>query len=201
MNYVIKNSKGVYIRLNENGKAVTCSKDKRTIFEYSKAKNVVNNMQNTLKRLNFNVESLPDIISKNDSNEIDDSNVIINNCEIPDNILQWIEKFKICDDILKKAKIRKNELNKKLSNIDKQFCNIIHKIEFEGKVDLYSGWLERNKIKENREKRRKIKDELSIISSVIKIGFKNINMDALNKIVGNLINRKFNYRVVEEENN
>ena len=82
MNYVIKNSKGVYIRLNENGKAVTCSKDKRTIFEYSKAKNVVNNMQNTLKRLNFNVESLPDIISKNDSNEIDDSNVIINNCEI-----------------------------------------------------------------------------------------------------------------------
>lgn len=201
MNYVIKNSKGVYIRLNENGKAATCSKDKRTIFEYSKAKNVVNNMQNTLKRLNFNVEPLPDIISKNDLNEIDDSNVIINNCEIPDNILQWIEKFKICDDILKKAKIRKNELNKKLSNIDKQFCNIIHKIEFEGKVDLYSGWLERNKIKENREKRRKIKDELSIISSVIKMDFKNINMDALNKIVGNLINRKFNYRVVEEENN
>lgn len=200
MNYVIKNNKGVYIRLNKNGKPVTCSEDKKTIFEYSKAKNIVENMQKTLKRLNFIVDPLPDIISIKEFDENNKPKVIITeNKEISEDIVKWVEKFKVCDDILREAQKRKNELNKKLSNIDKQFCNMVHEIEFEGKVDLYGGWLERNKIKENREKRRKIKEELSIISCVIKMNFNTIDIDALNRTLLSLKNRKYNYRVIDEE--
>ena len=100
---------------------------------------------------------------------------------------------------MKEAQKRKEELNKELSNIDKQFTNLVHEIEFEGKVDLYSGWRERNRIKENRERRRCIKDELLVISSVVKMDFRNLDRETINKVVAGLGKRKFSYRIVEEE--
>ena len=116
-----------------------------------------------------------------------------------ESLQQWIEKFGICDDILKEAQRRKEELNRELSNIDKQFVNLVHEIEFEGKVDLYGGWQERNQIKENREKRRNIKDELLIISNVLRMDFRHIDRETINRTIAGLANRKFTYRIVEEE--
>lgn len=40
MNYVIKNYKDVYIRLNQNGAPVTCAEHEKGLFEYSKAENI-----------------------------------------------------------------------------------------------------------------------------------------------------------------
>lgn len=53
MDYVIKNHKNVFIRLNENGKAVTCLEYDKTLFDYTKAKNVLNSLPKTLKKLIF----------------------------------------------------------------------------------------------------------------------------------------------------
>jgi len=86
-----------------------------------------------------------------------------------------------------------------LSNIDKQFSNLIHEIEFEGKIDMYGGWIERNRIKANREKRRDIKDELIIISNVLKMDFRNLDRNTINEAIVGLANRKFTYRIVEED--
>lgn len=44
---------------------------------------------------------------------------------------------------------------------------MMHEIEFEGSIDLYGAWKERNRIKKNREERRNIKDELTFISKNI----------------------------------
>jgi hypothetical protein len=200
MDYVIKNHKNLYIRLNKNGSPVTCAEHEKSIFEYSKAKNILNGLPKTLKRLNFMVDPVPDISQRNEVDKKLEEKVIENeNYIIPNEILEWIEKFGICDDILKEAQKRRDELNKALSEIDKEFVNIIHEIEFEGKIDLYGGWQERNRVKENREKRRKIKDELLIISSVLKMDFRNLDRSIINKIVAGLAKRKFTYRVVEEE--
>ena len=38
MDYVIKNHKNLYIRLNKNGTPVTCAEHEKTLFEQSKAK-------------------------------------------------------------------------------------------------------------------------------------------------------------------
>ena len=194
MDYVIKNHKNVYIRLNQNGKTVTCADHEKTLFEYSKAKNILDSLPRTLKRLNFKVEAVPDIIQQPREKIIESSNYIVS-----DGLQRWIEKFGICDDILKEAEKRKDELNKELSNIDKQFSNLIHEIEFEGKVDLYGGWKERNKIKANREKRRNIKDELLVISSVLRMDFRNLDRERIDKVIVGLASRKFTYRIVEEE--
>ncbi len=201
MDYIIKNHKGVFIRLNQNGMPVTCTEHEKTLFEYSKARNILDNLPKTLRRLQFSVAPVPDIIYGTEpaNKPIEKKVIQTSNYTLPDNLAKWIEKFGICDDILKEAEQRKDELNKELSNVDKQFVNLIHEIEFEGKVDLYRGWQERKKIKENREKRRTIKDELFIISNVLRMDFRNLDHDVINKAVAGLANRKFTYRIVEEE--
>lgn len=200
MDYVIKNHKNVYIRLNKNGTPVTCAEHEKTLFEYSKAKNILDGLPKTLRRLNFKVDPIPDIVPKEEKKKDSDKKVIENDNYIVSNeILGWVEKFGICDDILKEAQKRKDELNKALSEIDKEFINIIHEIEFEGKIDLYGGWRERNKLKENRENRRHIKDELLVISSVVKMDFRNLDRNTVNKVVAGLAKRKFTFRVVEED--
>lgn len=200
MDYVIKNHKGVYIRLNQNGTPVTCAEHGKTLFEQSKAKNILDSLPKTLKKLKFYVEAIPDIAPKeNMDNKIENQVIESKNYILSDQIKQWVEKFGICDDILKEAKNRKEELNKALSEIDKEFINIIHEIEFEGKIDLYGGWQERNKVKVNREKRRRIKDELLVISSVLRMDFRNIDRNTIDKVVAGLAKRKFTFRIVEEE--
>lgn len=200
MKYVIKNHKNLYIRLNDTGVPETCTEHEKILFEYSKANNIVKNLPKTLRKLKFRVEAIPDINLNVDREKSLKKKVIHSeNYIIPDQVIQWVEKFGICDDILKGAQKRKEELNKELSEIDKDFVNIIHEIEFEGKVDLYKGWQERNRVKENREKRRRIKDELLVISSVLKIDFRNLDKNTINKIVAGLAKRKFTFRIVEEE--
>ena len=157
-------------------------------------------MPKTLKKLNFIVEAIPDIQPKEILNSNAEKCVIEGgNYIVSDQIKQWVEKFGICDDILKEAQKRKKELNKALSEIDKEFINIIHEIEFEGKIDLYGGWQERNRVKENREKRRYIKNEMLVLSSVLKMDFRNLDRNTIDKVVTGLTKRKFTYRVVEEE--
>lgn len=196
MDYVIKNHKNVYIRLNGNGSPVTCTEHDKTPFEFSKARNIVDSLPKTLRRLHFKVEAIPEIIAKPEEKVIQKEDYLVS-----DNITKWVEKFGICDDILKEAQNRKDELHRELTNIDRKFSNLIHQIELEGKVDLYGGYIERNKIKENREKRRRIKDELMIISNVLKMDFRNIDRNEINKAVEGLVNRKFTYRIIEEDEN
>lgn len=200
MNYVIKNRKGVFIRLNHNGAPVTCAEHEKTLFEESKARNVLNGLPKTLKRLRFNIEAIPDIKLKENLNDSIEKKVI--ECEnyiVSDQIMQWIEKFGICDDILKEAKERKEELVKLLSDVDKEFSNMVHKVEFEEKLDMYGAWKERAEWQKNRRKRRKIKDELLVISSVLRMDFRNLDRDMIDKVVRGLTKRKFTYRVIEEE--
>lgn len=197
LDYIIKNFKNVYIRLNKNGAPVTCTENDKTIFEYSKAKNILDSLPKTLKRLNFIVLPISEIsIGKDMTTK--KKTIQSTNYVIPETIQNWVEKFGICDDILKEAIQRKEELYKLLSDVDKEFTNIVHEIEFEDAVDLYSGWKERNRVKENREKRRKIKDELLVLSSVVKMDFRNIDRETIEKVVAGLAKRKFTYRIIED---
>ena len=53
MDYCIKNNRNVYIKLNDNGCAVTCAKSQMEKFEFSKAKNILSNLPKTLKKDEF----------------------------------------------------------------------------------------------------------------------------------------------------
>ena len=200
MDYVITNpTNKIFIRLDSKGSPQTCVSQMAQRFEFSKAKNILTNLPKTLKNFGFRVEPVPEIPIKNSEKEKVEPKVLQKeNYIVSENISRWIEKFGMCDDIIKEARERKEELIAELSNVDKEISNIIHQIELEDSVDLYRGWLERNQIKAARERRRTIKDELIIISSVLKADFHNLDRNNVRKSVEGLSNRKFTLRIIED---
>ena len=126
---VINNTKGVYIRLNENGVPVTCTKDSATWFQTrNKAKNILNSLPKTLRRFHFFISEEIEPINNNSTNDIKDVKhdtkeikVIEGtlNDDVNDEILEWLNKFGICDDIINEARKRITEVNISISNKDK----------------------------------------------------------------------------------
>ena len=186
----------MFIRLNKNGQPVTCSESDRTLFEYSKARNICDSLPKTFKKLRFKVEAIPDVIQEKTKKE----KVIQNQDYVPsEDITRWVEKFGVCADVLQEAKQREKELIKALNDSDKELLNILHSIELEKPKNMYEGWKEYKEMKVNREKRRKIKDEILIVENVLR----EINPDCMQrervqKAIDGLLNRKYSFRIVEE---
>lgn len=200
LDYVIKNYKNVYIKLDDNGRPVTCDEEHKGLFEYSKAKNILGSLPKTLKKMNFNVDCIPDIQMKNlDKKTVEPKIIQENNYIVSENITRWVDKFGTCGDLLNEARQRKEELIGELSTVDKKFSDIIHQIELEDKVNMYIGWQERNIIKENRKKRRDIKDELMIIENVLRrVNTSCLQREQVQKAINGLSKRKYALRVVED---
>ena len=195
MDYVIKNSKNVFIQLNENGRPVTCTEENKGIFEYSKAKNVCDNLPKTLKMLKFKVEAIPEIQPKTQEQK-----VITTNTYIPsENVMGWLNKFGQCEDIINEAKKRDLELNKELSEADLKLSDIIHEIELSDKCDMYTAWQIVNKIRSLRRFRREIKNERYVISGIKTQGITYLTRSSVQKCIDGLSKRKYTYRVVEED--
>lgn len=165
MDYIIKNHKNLYIRLNKNGTPVTCAEHEKTLFEQLKAKNILDSLPKTLRKLKFKVEAIPDIGQGKLNISTENKILQTDNYIVSDQIKQWIEKFGICDDILKEAKRRKDELNKIISNYDRAVSNWLHEVELEKKKNACGGYLKYKDIKEIVDKRRIAKDEWIIINN------------------------------------
>lgn len=199
MDYVIKNHKNVYIKLNQNGTAITCPEPEKGLFEESKAKNIIGSLPKTLKRLNFKVEPLPDI-GKN-KNVIGEKDNKREKYIISENITRWVEKFGKCGDILSEAEEREKQLLKDLKDNDKELIDILHIIEIEKPKDMFSGWQLYKRISSNRVERRDIKDEILIVENVLN-QIKNISClhrEKIQKAINGLFSRKYTFRIVEED--
>lgn len=200
LDYVIRNNKKVYIKLNENGAAVTCSEAERGVFEYSKAKNILNCLPKTLRKLHFRVDPVPEISKKIELKEVVNELVKKEEYTPSENITRWIEKFGKCEDVFAEAKEREKELILVLKNSDKELLDILHIIEIEPPKDLYGGWKLYKWIKRNRKERREIKDELIIIDNVLReINPTYLKRSNVQKAIDGLFGRKYTFRIVEEE--
>ena len=49
MDYVIKNNRNCYIRLDDNGTAISCSEAKRDLFNETKARNILKGLPKGLR--------------------------------------------------------------------------------------------------------------------------------------------------------
>ena len=194
MDYIIRNSNNLYIKLNENGQPVTCENSQKQLFEYSKAKNICGSLPKTIKKLNFFVEALPDIPIKDIS-----ANEEINTYEPSENVTRWINLLGQCEDVLNEASQRDDELNGELSNVDLKLQDILHNIENTEKCDMYSAWQTMNEIRKLRKERRQIKDEKLILSGIKTQGITYLNRKSVQKCVDGLSKRKYRIRIVEEE--
>lgn len=205
MDYLITNpSKQVFIRLDNNGRPETCSRETAQKFERSKAKNIIDHLPKTLKRFHFRAQAIPEItpqINKNIVQEME-KNIIQGNVdyEVSENITQWLDKFGCCADVLDEAKVRQKILLQQLENTDNELLDLLHRIELELPKDLYHGWLLYKEIKSNRKNRRVIKDELIIIQDVLeKVNSFWLSRERIQKAVDGLFKRKYRFRIIEEE--
>lgn len=204
MEYVITNNQKTFIRLNDSGTPTTCGKNEAQRFEYSKARNIADNLPKTLKKFHFRVQAVPEIPQKKEIKEtpsgkdVKDKKVIQKKYVPSENVTRWVEKFGTCDDILKEAEKRKEELSTMLSNVDKELINQLHIIELEGNKNACQGYLEYKRMKVILEKRREIKDEMMIIRNVINSDYTYLSRERVRKSVDNLSTRKFTLRVVDD---
>ena len=65
------------MKLNENGRPITCSESQKDLFEYSKAMNICNSLPKTLKKMNFKVEAIPEIPPKVDEQKVITTNTYV----------------------------------------------------------------------------------------------------------------------------
>lgn len=195
MDYIIRNSGGLYIRLNENGTPITCSELQKGLFECSKANNICNSLPKQLKKFKFFVEAVPDIQPK-----IEEQNVITTNTYSPSkNVIRWINELGRCEDILSEASNRYEELNRELSDVDLKLQDVLHNIELSEKCDMYTAWETINSIRDLRKKRREIKDEKLVLSGIKSQGIAYLSRSSVQKCVDGLSKRKYRIRIVEEE--
>ena len=196
---IVSGNQKIYIKLDSGGRPVTCGKSERGKFEKSKAKNILNSLPKTLRKFHFKMEAIPDIPKKEDPTT--KPKVIENVGYVPSsNVTQWIEKFGQCGDILNAAIERHSELVKNLSDLDKSLTDLLHSVELERPKDLFKAWIIYTDIRTNRRKRRDVKDELRIIRDVIHgVDPAALQREHIKKSVDDLANRKYIYRIIEDD--
>lgn len=227
MNCVIVNKRRVYIKITEDGRIDTCSERDRTVMDERKAKNILKSLPRTLKNLKFHIEYIPDEINpaKSEHPERDPNSIVRfqlvddnknkseqnqtsskkkqatmknDEYEIPENISRWLDKFGMCDDVIKEARNRMTELESELDHIHKKMCDTYHVIEFHKKADMYTAWKIYKTQNELLMKRRYIKDEYSILSDVLKGDFSVFERENMKKRIDALNKRTYVFRVVED---
>ena len=174
---------------------MTCVESVKGIFEYSKARNILDNIPKTLKRLNFKLEAIPEIPQK-----VENHKAIATNAYVPsENVTRWINKLGQLEDVLNEVDDRNDELNGELSDVDLKLQDILHTIELSDKCDMYKSWQMINEIRDLRKQRREIKDEKLVLSGIKSQGITYLNRKSIQKCVDGLRNRKYIIRIVEED--
>lgn len=196
---MIKNKRDVYIRLDGNGRAVTCFERQKGTFEFSKACNIVKALPKHLKKMGFKVEGIPDIPAPAKKN----AKVIkSDHYEPSDNVVRWVDKIGTASDILHEAIDRNTNLRQQLSSIDKERMDILHQIELKSSFDMYTAWKLLKDLQKNAKERRDIKDEMLILSNIIRsFDHEQISRERVSNNIKGLKNRKYRYRIVEVEEN
>lgn len=198
---ITNQDKKIYLRLNANGTPETCVKSAAHKFTNAKANNILSNLPRTLKHFNFMVVTVPDEEVKQVCKEIKDvscspAKVTIKNENyiVPNTVTSWMDRIEQCNNLISDARHRKDELFDQLSDIDKELSNCLHIIEMTKWKSGCDGYKEYKRVKQILEKRRVIKDELSVVQSISSCNLKHLSVD---HVVDNLENRSFTIRETE----
>ncbi|MBC5688149.1 hypothetical protein H8S37_04270 [Mediterraneibacter sp. NSJ-55] len=198
MDYAICNQqKDVYIKLKD-GKVETCPKNQMQRFEYSKAKNLVDNLPKTLKRFHFTVIPIPEISSAERKAKNENKIIVCKDYQVPQSVTEWMKKVEGLNMLAIDANKRKNQLLANLSNVDKQLSNCLHDIELDKNKNACAGYMSYKTVREIMKRRRSIKDELSVVQSLLDLNLAGIAENKLQKTVQRLEERTFNIRDVDE---
>ena len=194
MDYMIVNQqKTLFIRIR-NGSPVICAKRDAQKFDYSKACNILSNLPRTMHKFGFKVEPISEVFPN--TSESMEVKCLQKEYIVSPQVQKWIDKVQACNGLMTDASKRKNELLDQLSNIDKELSNCLHEIELSNNMNACAGYKEYKRTKIILERRRLIKDELSVITSILSGNVESVATDRIKKVVKRLGKRKFIIRDV-----
>lgn len=201
MDYIITNRKEA-IRLDPAGRPCTCNHKAAQRFPEEKARHIKAHLPKTLQRFHFQVErageetvDVPDVDPQT-VNILGESKAIMNTYRpvVPSCVQAWVNKVKSFNGLAKEAEQRKEFLNGKLSDTDKEIENVKHEIEFSQNMNVCDGYSEYKKMRELLRKRREIKDELFIVTLILSSNLSAVSQNQIERSAEGLANRKYKYR-------
>lgn len=196
---IVNPGKSLYVRLVD-GRPTTCTKQYRQRFEFSKARNIVDSLPKTMRKFHFRVEPIPEIsppLEQGTTNIPVASPIERPPYIVPEEVQAWVDRARQCNGLAKDAAVRKTDLVHKLSNADKELSNCLHEIELSRRKNACNGYKEYRRLKIILERRRVIKDELSVVDSILTSDLESIATDRIEKVVKNLGKRKFKFRDID----
>lgn len=211
--FMISDKKGLYLRRDASGNYIPVKKKELGDVwnQRSKASNVLINCVNKNLRNKYSVIEIEEtVISPQKQKKLTIKNVEtaikpkdktvkkLGDEVIEDNQLSSlsvnIDNFA---GFVQNAEERKEILSISLSDVDKEISDINHYIEF-GKFNAYQGWLAFNLLRSRLKKRRKIKDELHILTQLGECKVNSAMIEDIKTSIEKLNSRKYQPRKLNE---
>lgn len=196
-NYVITDGTR-WIMKDRNGKYVPTSCESfADIFSKKQAENIQKCSLAKALRGVFYVEKMseevPAQVKPVTDKDIEETGKVM----VSEDIKYWLDKATDMSNIANEAINRKRKLCQELSLVDKELCDILHYIEF-CNLNAAQGYKAYKMVKERRILRRKIKDEISILDSILGQKVSQTAKNAIQKIAENMDKRTYEPRVLKE---
>lgn len=207
--YVITDGHGSYIRKDEfSGKYVPVRNASfaERFEQRCKAANVLKNaigknIRSKYKVVDIEEETAPIMTTVREVNSTSNKDQVVKTIasEKPaeSQTEKWVSGAETLTEFVMDAEKRKEELVGLLSEVDKEISDINHYIEF-GKFNAYQGWLAFTMLQNRLRKRRKIKDELSVINQLGECKITSDMMIDIKNAIAELGNRKYAPRVLTQ---
>ena len=202
--YLVDKSGQYYLRQNDNGDYVPV---KNVMLadswkQQSKAKNVLDSCLNKNLRSRYKVigieiknEVLPELKPLR-ANESFSKSIAAE--QIADGETEkWVGSLSSMKTFIADSEVRKDELTSALSDVDKEVSDILHYIEL-GTFNAYQGYLAFNMLRQRLKKRRKIKDELFVLTQIGECKITSDKIESIQQAIHNQNNRKYKPRILSE---
>lgn len=196
-NYVITDGTR-WIMKDRNGKYVPTSCESfADIFSKKQAENIQKCSLAKALRGVFYVEKtseeVPAQVKPVTDKDIEETGKVM----VSEDIKYWLDKATDMSNIANEAINRKRKLCQELSLVDKELCDILHYIEF-CNLNAAQGYKAYKMVKERRILRRKIKDEISILDSILGQKVSQTAKNMIQKTAENMDKRTYEPRILKE---
>lgn len=197
--YVITNGEGSYIHRDEaSSKYVPIRSFKKATQwdSITKANGILNNSIAKNIRSGYAVQ----LIDTDKTVEKEDMSVQSDICFrniTDDNIGEWLSKINTIMDVMSGSDARQQELNEKLSEVDKEIVDVEHYIEF-GKFNAYQGWMCFKMLQNLLKQRRKYKNEMQVLNLIRQCRFDRNSLTALTQTISDIQNKCYTPRAFPE---
>ena len=197
--FMISDERGLYLHKDFSGNYIPVKNKMFGDFweQYEKASNVLKNcisrnLRNRYKIIEVEDATIPkqkikdDIVKRIGNEPIEEDYLSSLPIDI-DNFAKFIQNMEQRKEVLASA----------LSDVNKEIIDINHYIEF-GRFNAYQGWLAFNLLRGRLKKRRKVKDELQILSQFEKCNADPSIIASVKALIEELNTRKYKPRKLNE---